>query len=37
MAVGGDGGGGVVCVDFVAIDSHEVVMWQANGWWVVVR
>ena len=28
---------GVVCVDFVAIDSHGAVMWQANGWWVVVR
>jgi hypothetical protein len=28
---------GVVCVDFAVIDSHGAVMWQANGWWVVVR
>ena len=28
---------GVVCVDFVAIDLHGAVLWQANGWWVVVR
>jgi len=37
MAVGGDGGGGAICIDFMAINSHEVVTWQANGWWVVVR
>lgn len=37
MAVGGNGGGGVVCVDFMAIDSHEAMTWQVNQWWVVVR
>jgi hypothetical protein len=26
-AVVGDGGGGVVCVDFTAINSHGAVIW----------
>jgi len=31
MAVGGDRGGGVVCVDFMAINSNGAVTWQATG------